>query len=83
MAVITIHPLNDGPISLDAVRTARASQVARMAKIVIDWGCWADADDCRLVLHHAGFNWAEIEYLLPDVRQVAVQFAVEMALGES
>lgn len=81
MSITTIHPLFESPISLDAVRTERAGKVAAMARILLDWQCWADEDDCRMVLRHAGYSHFEIEALLGDARQVAVQHAVAMAVA--
>ena len=81
MALTTIHPLCDSPISLDAVRQERSNKIAAMARILIDWRCWADAEDCELVLRHAGFSQFEIKALLADARQVAVQHIVEMEIA--
>jgi hypothetical protein len=83
MNVVTLHRLGEAPLSLDRARDERASKVGAMARVLLDWKCWADADDCRLVLRHAGFSHFEIEVLMPDARQVVVQHAVEMAMGAS
>lgn len=81
MNIVTIYPMVDGPIDIDGVRAERANKVAAMAKLLLDWKCWADAHDCRLVLRHSGYSRFEIEALLADARQVAVQHAVEMAVA--
>lgn len=70
-------------ISLDASREARSTKVAAMARLLIDWRCWADVDDCKLVLRHGGFSHFEIEALLADARQIAVQHIIEMEISAS
>ena len=79
--VVTIHPLCDGPISLNAARTERASKVAAMAAILLRDNSYADERDAMRSLF-GKFSYFEITVLMDDARQVATQHAVAMVMGE-
>jgi hypothetical protein len=84
MTITTIHPMFDGPISLDAVRTERASKVGRMAHVLLDNRCYADHGDSIMVLVASGrFSTFDIMACIDDARQVATQYAVEMEMAWS
>lgn len=83
MGIITIHPLPDGSLSLDAARRERACKVADMAHALIANNAYADQGDAITALVGAGFPIFEIKVLLDDARQVAVQHMVEMEMGAS
>lgn len=82
MAVITIHPLVDGSLSLDAVRAQRIAKVAEMASRLVETGAFVDYADSILVLHSFGYSSFEVHALLDDARQVAAEHEVAMEMCE-
>lgn len=83
MSVTTIHRFSDAPLSLEAARYERPCKVGRMAHVLLDNRCYADHGDSIMVLVAAGFSAFEVKVLIDDARQVATQYAVEMAMGWS
>jgi len=82
MAVITIHPLPDGPICLDAVRAQRIAKVAEMASRLVETGAFVDRGDSIAVLVSFGYSPFEVHALLEDARQVAAEHVVAMEMCE-
>lgn len=81
MSITTIHPICDGPISLDTIRNERASKVAAMAHALLDNHCYADHGDSIMILVGCGFSTFEVMALIDDARQVATQHAVEIEMA--
>lgn len=82
MSIITIHPLIDGPICLDAVRAQRIAKVAEMASRLVETGAFVDHSDSIMVLASFGYSAFEVHALLDDARQVAAEHVVAMEMCE-
>jgi hypothetical protein len=83
MTVVTLHRLVDGPICLDVARQERIEKVAAGAAAVLKNGSYADvADTLRTLRQQLGWSTYEAMLLVDDIRQVAVQHAVAMEMGE-
>lgn len=82
MTITTIHPLPNGPISLDGVNIIRVSLVVRMARVLVDEECFSDHTDSIQALVASGlFSYFDIMVCIDDARQTAMQHVVarEMA----
>ncbi|MDX3971107.1 MAG: hypothetical protein QHD01_31560 [Bradyrhizobium sp.] len=82
MAIITIHPLPDGSLCLDAVRAQRIAKVAEMASRLVETGAFVDRSDAIMVLLSFGYAPFEVYALLPNVMQVALEHTVAMEMCE-
>jgi len=82
MSVITIHPLIDGSLSLDAVRAQRIAKVAEMASRLVETGAFVDRDDAIMVLLSFGYASFEVYALVADACQVAAEHVVAMEMVE-
>lgn len=82
MSVITIHPLPDGSLCLDAVREQRIAKVAEMASRLIETGAFVDHADSIMVLVSFGYSRFKVHALLDDARQVAAEHVVAMQMCE-
>ena len=82
MSVITIHPLVDGPLCLDAVRAQRIAKVAEMASRLVETGAFVDHGDSIMVLVSYGYAPFEVHALIDDARQVAAEHMVAMEMCE-
>lgn len=79
---ITIHPLVDGSLSLDAVREQRIAKVAEMASRLVETGAFVDHSDSVLVLASFGYSAFEVHALIADARQVAAEHVVAVEMVE-
>jgi hypothetical protein len=82
MNTITVHPLVDGTLSLDAVRAQRIAKVAEMASRLVETGAFVDHSDSILVLASFGYSAFEVHALLDDARQIAAEHVVAMEMCE-
>lgn len=82
MNVVSIHPLCDGPISLDTFREQRIAKVAEMAAVLIFKNGFADRDDAVLTLKSCGYTAFETYALVADARQAAMEHVVAMEISE-
>ncbi|WP_157195801.1 hypothetical protein [Bradyrhizobium sp. YR681] len=83
MSVITIHPLIDGSLFLDAVRAQRIAKVAEMASRLVETGAFVDHSDSIMVLASFGYAPFEVHALVTDARQVATEHVVAMEMCEA
>jgi hypothetical protein len=82
MRAITIHPLCDGPISLDAFRERRIAKVAEMAAVLLLNRSYVDRYDALLTLRACGYSEFEIQALAPDACQASLEHVVAMEMSE-
>lgn len=82
MSTITIHPLPDGSLSLDAVRAQRIAKVAEMASRLVETGAYVDHGDSIMVLVSFDYSPFEVHALLDDARQVAAEHVMAMEMSE-
>ena len=82
MSTITIHPLVDGSLSLDAVRAQRIAKVAEMTSRLVETGAFVDHSDSIMVLASFGYSRFEVHALLDDARQVAQEHVIAMEMVE-
>lgn len=81
MNVITIHPLPDGSLSLNAVRAQRIAKVAEMASRLVETGAFVDRGDSIATLMAAGYSTFEVHALLSDALQAAAEHVVAMLMS--
>lgn len=83
MTVVTLHRLIDGPLCLDVARQERIEKVASGAAAVLANRSYAnEADALRTLRKQLGWSTYEAMVLIDDIRQVATQHAVAMAMSE-
>jgi hypothetical protein len=71
--------LVDGPLFLAEHKERR---VLDMAEQLLEHDAYADSGDARRLLRALGWSIIDVELLLDDARQVAVQAKVAQAMGE-
>jgi hypothetical protein len=81
MSVITIQPLVDSPLCLDAVRAQRIAKVAEMASRLVETGAFVDHGDSIMTLVAFGYSPFEVHALLADARQTAAEHVVAMEMS--
>lgn len=81
MATVLTLPLRDGPLLDNHIKAMKACLTASMATSLLKDGSYASAFDARRTLRMAGFTAFDIEALLDDARQVAVQHRVAMEIA--
>ena len=79
MAVTAKIYLLDGPLM--ALQDRRLALVEEMAHVLCQQDAYADPDDARRALRAFGYSALDIEVLLDDARQAAVQDAVALEMS--